>query len=330
VRLSRLAVLAMLKEGLAGFIEDHCLTRGAAIAFYAATALAPVLFIATTIAGAVLGDEAASGAVRAQLRLIMNPESATLVQNAIIHAKYASLSPLAGILGITFVVVTASVVFTEMEDALNVIWKAPRKESYIYQILRGRVLSLVLVVGLGLLLIISMILASAIGSVGRYLEHYTALSDLTVELLNFGLGFSLLSALFAAIYKLLPNKRLYWRDVLVGACGTALMFQGGQAVVTFYLTHLISADMYGAAAGLLLLMLWIYFAAMIFLLGAQFTRAWVRHGGHNTITAPPAGPGTGPATPQSDRPPSPPPGTSAAPASDPAPRHDRAHTAPPG
>ena len=169
--LPRFPVLTMLKEGLEGFIEDHCLTRGAAIAFYAATALAPVLFIATTIAGSVLGPEAASGAVRAQLRLIMNPESATLVQNAIIHTRYADLSPLASLLGITFAVITASVVFTEMEDALNVIWKAPRKESYIYQILRGRVLSLLLVVGLGLLLIISMTLASGIGATGRYLER---------------------------------------------------------------------------------------------------------------------------------------------------------------
>jgi membrane protein len=329
--LPRFPLLTMLKEGLEGFIEDHCLTRGAAIAFYAATALAPVLFIATAIAGIVLGQQAASGAVGAQLRLIMNPESAELVQLAIMRARGADLSLLGSLLGITFVVVTASVVFTEMEDALNVIWKAPRKESYIYQVLRGRVLSLILVVGLGILLIVSMILASAIGSVGKYLERYTTLSDVTVDLLNFGLGFSLLSALFAAIYKLLPNKRLYWRDVLAGACGTALMFQGGQALVTFYLTNLISADMYGAAAGLILLMLWIYFAAMIFLLGAEFTKAWVRHCGRRGIfTAPPAGPGTVPAMPRNDPLPSPPPGTSAAPDADPAPRHDRAHTAPPG
>lgn len=291
------ALLNVLKEGLEGFIEDHCLTRGAAIAFYAATALAPVLFIATAIAGVVLGAQAASGAVGAQLRLIMSPESAQLVQMAILRAGRADLSLLSGIVGITFVVVTASVVFTEMEDALNVIWKAPRKESYIYQILRGRFLSLVLVVTLGCLLIVSMILAGAIGAVGRYLERYTALSDLTVWLLNFGLGFILLSLLFAAIYKLLPNRRLYWRDVLAGACGTALMFQGGQALITYYLTNLISADMYGAAAGLVVMMLWIYFAAMMFLLGAEFTKAWARHCGRFGA-ARPAGPGSKPAPPR--------------------------------
>jgi membrane protein len=318
-------------EGLEGFIEDHCLTRGAAIAFYAITAVAPVLFIATTIAGIALGSQAASGAVRAQLRMIMSPESAALVQSAIIQARGADLSLLGSLLGITFVVITASVVFTEMEDALNVIWKAPRKESYIYQIMRGRVISLVLVIGLGLLLTVSMILAGAIGAVGRYLERYTTLSGLTVEALNFALSFGLLSLLFAAIFKLLPNKRLYWRDVLVGACGTALLFQGGQALIRIYLTNFIAASMYGAAAGLIILMLWIYFASMIFLLGAEFTRAWTRHyGQHAAFISPPAGPGSVPAPPQTCHPPSPPRDTNAAPLSDSAPRHGRAHTAPPG
>jgi membrane protein len=327
----RPTILTVFMEGLEGFIEDHCLTRGAAIAFYAITAVAPVLFIATTIAGIALGPQAASGAVGAQLRMIMKPESAELVQFAIMRARGADLSLLGSLLGITFVVITASVVFTEMEDSLNVIWKAPRKESYIYQILRGRVISLVLVVALGFLLIASMILASAIGSVGRYLERYTPLSGMTVDVMNFALSFGLLSLLFAAIYKLLPNKRLYWRDVLVGACGTALLFQGGQALIRLYLTNFIAASMYGAAAGLIILMLWIYFASMIFLLGAEFTRAWTRHYGRNAASiAPPVGPGAVPAPPQTYPPPSPPRDTSATPHGDPAPIHDRAHTAPPG
>jgi membrane protein len=327
---SRLTILTLLKEGLEGFIEDHCLTRGAAIAFYAATALAPVLFIATTIAGIVLGPQAASAAVGAQLRMIMNPDSAELIQLTIMRTRGADLSLLRSLLGITIVVITASAVFTEMEDALNVIWRAPRKESYIYQILRGRVLSLVLVVALGFLLMLSMTVASAIGAVGRYLERYTSLSELTVGLLNFSLSFTLLSLLFAAIYKLLPNKRLYWRDVLVGACGTALLFQGGQALIRLYLINFISASMYGAAAGLIILMVWIYLAAMIFLLGAEFTKAWTRHYSVRAMTiAPPAGPGSVPAPPRTYRPPAPPRDTSATLHADFAPRHGRAHRAPP-
>ena len=276
---SRPPVWQLVKEGFVAFIADNALTRGAAIAFYAVTAIAPVLFITTTIAGLVLGPNAASGAVRAQLRLIMNPDSANLVQFAIINAGRGHHTVLGSLIGIIAVVVTASGVFTEMEDSLNVIWKAPRKESYLHQLLRGRVLSLVLVVGLGFLLILSMIVASGIGQIGHLLDHYTQLSRLVIGVLDFALSFTLVSLLFAAIYKLLPNTPLYWRDVLAGACGTALLFQGGQALIALYLTNFITANIYGAAAGVIILLIWVYYAAMIFLLGAEFTKVWTLHYG---------------------------------------------------
>jgi membrane protein len=186
---------------------------------------------------------------------------------------------LGSLIGIIALVATASGVFTEMEDALNIIWKAPRKESYLHQLLRGRVLSLVLVVGLGFLLILSMIVASGIGQIGHYLDRYTSLSRLVIGLLDFGLSFTIVSLLFAAIYKLLPNTQLYWRDVLAGACGTALLFQAGQALIAFYLVNFISASIYGAAAGVIVLLVWVYYAAMIFLLGAEFTKVWTQHFG---------------------------------------------------
>ena len=273
----------LVKEGFDGFFADNALTRGAAIAFYAVTAIAPVLFITTTVAGLALGANAASGAVRAQLSQIMTSQSADLVQFAIVNAVRAHHTVLGSLLGITALVVTASGVFTEMEDALNVIWKAPRKESYLHQLLRGRVLSLILVVGLGFLLILSMIVASGIGQVGHFLDRYTSLSRLVIGLLDFALSFVLVSLLFAAIYKLLPNRRLYWRDMVAGACGTALLFQAGQALIAFYLVNFISANIYGAAAGVIILLIWVYYAAMIFLLGAEFTRVWARHYGSSSM-----------------------------------------------
>ena len=280
---SRPPLWQMVKEGFDSFIADNALTRGAAIAFYAVTAIAPVLFITTSIAGLALGANAASGAVRAQLDQIMTPQSANLVQLAIVNAVRAHNTVLGSLLGITALVVTASGVFTEMEDALNVIWKAPRKEPYLHQLLRGRVLSLILVVGLGFLLILSMIVASFIGQVGHFLGHYTPLSRLVIGLLDFALSFALVSLLFAAIYKLLPNRRLYWRDVVAGACSTALLFQAGQALIAFYLVNFISANIYGAAAGVIVLLIWVYYAAMIFLLGAEFTRVWACHYGSSSM-----------------------------------------------
>ena len=136
----------LLKEGCAAFIADNALSRGAAIAFYAVTAIAPVLFSATTVAGLFLGQDAASGAVGYQLRTLMSKQSADMVQSAIIHVRGGHHTLVGSLIGLAALVITASGVFTEMEDALNVIWKAPRKESYLFQVLRGRLMSLGLVV----------------------------------------------------------------------------------------------------------------------------------------------------------------------------------------
>lgn len=280
-----LTAWVLIKEGVAAFLDDHALTRGAAIAFYAVTAIAPVLFIATAIAGLALGQNAASLAVHQQLTRIMSSDSADLVQIAILHVRSAQHTVMGSIIGVIALVVTASGFFTEIEDALNVIWKAPRHESYFYTLLRGRVLSLALVIGLGLLLLAFMLLASAIRLIGHIVDRYTDLSSLTdvsrlaIGAINLGVSFFIVTLLFAAIYKVLPNKRLQWRDVLVGSFGTAVMFELGQTVIGYYLANIITANIYGAAGGIIVLLIWVYYTAQIFLLGAEFTKVWAEHYG---------------------------------------------------
>ena len=269
----------MFKEGIEAFIDDHALTRGAAIAFYAVTAIAPVLFIATAIAALGLGQDAASGAIHYQLRRIMSAESADIVQLAILHVRGSEHTLAGSIIGITTLVVVASGFFTEIEDALNVIWKAPRKESYFYQILRGRVMSLTLVIGLGFLLLLSMLVATAVRMLGRVLERVSEFSDLMVGILNMGISLTIVTLLFAGLYKFLPNRRLEWRDVMVASLGTAIAFEAGQTVIGYYLANLISANIYGAAGGIIVLLIWVYYSAQIFLLGAEFTKVWARHYG---------------------------------------------------
>ncbi len=269
----------MFKEGIEAFIDDHALTRGAAIAFYAVTAIAPVLFIATAIAALGLGQDAASGAIHYQLRRIMSAESADIVQLAILHVRGSEHTLAGSIIGITTLVVVASGFFTEIEDALNVIWKAPRKESYFYQILRGRVMSLTLVIGLGFLLLLSMLVATAVRMLGRVLERVSEFSDLMVAILNMGISLTIVTLLFAGLYKFLPNRRLEWRDVMVASLGTAIAFEAGQTVIGYYLANLISANIYGAAGGIIVLLIWVYYSAQIFLLGAEFTKVWARHYG---------------------------------------------------
>ena len=274
----------VVKEGFTAFIDDNALSRGAAIAFYAVTAIAPVLFIATTIAGVFLGPAAASGAVRYQLTQVMSPASADMVQFAIIHVRRTHHTVAGSLVGLLVLIFTASGVFTEIQDALNVIWSAPRKESYFYQVVRGRVLSLALVVILGILLMVSMIFAGGVGVLSHALDRYTSLSYFVISLINLGLSFGLLSLLFAALYKILPNIRLRWRDVIVGAMGTAVLFEVGQVLIAIYLSRIIYANVYGAAAGVIVLLVWVYYAAQIFLLGAEFTKVWARHYGSQQDT----------------------------------------------
>jgi len=279
VRRRRFNAWTLFKEGVQAFIDDNALSRGAAIAFYAVTAIAPVLFIATAIAALGLGQDAASGAVHYQLTRIMSSDSADLVQLAILHLRGGAHTLAGSLIGVVALVVTASGFFTEIEDALNIIWKAPRHESYFYQLLRGRVMSMILVIGLGVLLLASMVIATGIHVLATLLTRYTNVSDPVIGAVNIGLSFIIVSLLFAAIYKLLPNTKLLWRDVLVASCGTAIAFEAGQSLIGYYLANLISASIYGAAGGIIVLLIWVYYSAQIFLLGAEFTKVWARHYG---------------------------------------------------
>jgi len=275
----RISLWVLFKEGMQAFVDDHALTGGAAIAFYAVTAIAPVLFIATAIAALVLGQDAASGAIYYQLRRIMSAESADLVQLAILHVRGSEHTLAGSLIGITTLVVVASGFFTEIEDALNVIWKAPRKESYFYQILRGRVMSLALVIMLGFLLLLSMLVATGVRMLGRILERVSEISELVIGILNIGISMTIVTLLFAALYKVLPNRKLEWRDVMVGSVGTAILFEAGQTLIGYYLANFITANIYGAAGGIIVLLIWVYYSAQVFLLGAEFTKVWARHYG---------------------------------------------------
>jgi membrane protein len=268
----------LLKEGLQSFVDDNALTRGAAIAFYAVLAIAPVLFIASAVASLVLGQAATSRALHHDLTRYMSADSADVVQLAILRVRHGTHTLAGSLIGLATLVLTASGFFAEVEDALNVIWRAPRHESYFYQLLRGRVMSLILVIGLGFLLLFSILVATAIRLLGQILSRYSDVS-LLIGIANLCLSYLVVSVLFAAIYKLLPNTRLLWRDVLVASLGTALLFEAGQTLIGYYLANFITANIYGAAGGVIVLLIWVYYSAQIFLLGAEFTKVWASHYG---------------------------------------------------
>jgi len=226
-------IWSLLKESVNSFLEDETLTRGAAIAFYTVTSIGPVLFIVVAIAGLAFGEEAASGAMSAQLGGLMGQQSAELLQTAIQNASGKLSGSLATLVGIAALIVTASGVFTEMQQTLNVIWKAKPLGGTLSILLRSRAISLGLVAALGFLLLVSLVISAILTALSN--SHYSNAmlpgGHIVLQVLNFLTSFALITILFAAIYKVLPDKRIEWRDVLVGAIATSLLFTIGKFLI---------------------------------------------------------------------------------------------------
>jgi membrane protein len=273
---------ALLKESVDGFMEDEALTRGAAIAFYTVTSIGPVLFIVVAIAGLVFGEDAASGAVSAQLGGLMGRQSAELLQTAIQNASGKLSGTLATLVGIVALVVTASGVFTEMQQTLNVIWRAAPRRSTVSALIRARATSLGLVAALGFLLLVSLVISAILTGLSGYINVVLPAGHLILETLNFLASLALITVLFAAIYKVVPDRRIEWRDVIVGAVATALLFTIGKFLIGLYLGSSTVASSYGAAGGLIIALLWVYYSAQIFLFGAEFTKVYAHHHGSRT------------------------------------------------
>jgi membrane protein len=269
----------MLREGFEAFIDDEAFTRGAAIAFYAVTALAPILFITVATAGLVFGEDAARGAVAYQLHRLMSEQSAEILQIAVRHASSFSNNILANLFGVAMLLFTASGVFGEVEAALNHIWGTDAHRPLLTRLLHGRVASLALVLSLGFLFLLSMVVTAGIAALHNIIDRHVFLGHVLFTTLNFAVSFAFISFLFAAIYKVLPEKDLQWRDVIFGAMLTSFLFEVGQLLLGVYLGSSAVASPYGAAGGLIVLLLWVYYSAQVFLLGAEFTKVYARHYG---------------------------------------------------
>src|SRR5579863_5729899 len=269
----------LLRDSTQAFIADDALSRGASISFYTITSIGPVLFIVVAIAGLVFGEDAARGAIASQLSELMGRASADLVQTALESASGKSSGILASIVGAITLLITASGVFGEMQSALNAIWKAQPKGTTVSRLMRARAASLGLVAALGFLLLVSLVISAVLSGLSSYINAVLPFGALILQILNFVISFALISVLFAAIYKVLPDVKLHWADVVVGAVVTALLFNVGKFLIGLYLSHSALASSYGAAGALIIIMLWIYYSAQIFLLGAEFTKIYASRRG---------------------------------------------------
>jgi membrane protein len=269
----------MLRDTVSAFIEDQALSRGAAIAFFTVTSIAPILLIVIAIAGLAFGQEAAQNAILGQLSGLMGQQTAEVLQTAIANASSRSSGILGTAIGMVTLLVTASGVFGEMQSALNAIWKVEPKGTTVSRLIRARAASLGLVAALGFLLLVSLVVSAGLTAFSNYLNAVLPFGKVILSVLNGVISVALISVMFAAIYKVLPDRPIEWRDVIVGAGATAILFTIGKALIGWYIGSSAVASSFGAAGALIILLLWIYYSVQIFLIGAEFTKIYANRKG---------------------------------------------------
>jgi len=271
------SLVAMSKQTFAAWIDDYAPSMGAALAYYTLFSMAPLLLIAVSIAGLAFGPDAARGEIFAQLNGLIGDEGAAAAQTLLQSLNRPAQGIAGTVIGAATLVVGAASVFGELQNSLDRIWRVPpRRGSSLWTLIRARLVSFGMVLGIGFLLVVSLIASAAIAAFGKRYAHAFGGWALIAEALNFAISFAVVTALFAMIYKILPRVRIGWRDVWIGAAVTALLFTIGKSLIGVYLGRSGVASGFGAAGSLIVVILWTYYSAQIFLLGAEFTHVYAR------------------------------------------------------
>jgi membrane protein len=261
--------------------DDYAPSMGAAISYYTVFSLAPLLVIVIAIAGAVFGREAVEGQIVAQLGGLIGTEGAALVQSLVAASSDRGKGLVAGAISIGVLVVGATTVFAELQSALDRIWHVPeaQKPSGIFGTLRARLLSFGIILGIVFLLMVSLLVSAAVAAFGAFTTKLMPGAEALLYALNSGVSLGIFTLLFAMIYKLMPSRKIAWRDVWVGAFTTALLFEVGKFLIGLYLGKSSMTETFAAAGSLVILLAWVYYAAQIFLLGAEFTKVYAQEHG---------------------------------------------------
>ena len=263
----------ILRSAVQGYIANSALSRGAAMSFYAVTSMTPVLLIVVAVAGIAFGRDLVRDGLVQEIVGILGQQSGELVKSMLAKSSDPHTGMLATIFGIVMLLVTASGVFGEMQSALNATWKTKAPDEPFFSMIRGRATSLGLVGALGFLMMVSLAASTGLSALAEYLGSKNGLAPLILSTINTLVSIALFTALFAAIYKVLPDTPIAWRDVRTGAFLTALMFTAGKSMIGWYLGTTATSSGNGAAGALIVILLWTYYSAQIFLFGSEVTKA---------------------------------------------------------
>jgi membrane protein len=271
---------SLTKESASQWSDDYAPSMGAALAYYTIFSIAPLLVIAIAVAGFFFGADAARGEIFGQLSGLIGERGASTIEAAVASASQTGHGTFAAIAGIVTLLLGATTVFGELQSDLDRIWDTPKPEhAGLWGMLRGRLLSFGMVLGIGFLLLVSLVLSAALSAIGHFWSGALPGWEVLLQIVNFVVGFVVVSGLFAMIYKFLPRCDIGWRDVWIGAAVTSLLFSIGKLLIGLYLGKSSVASSFGAAGSLVIVLLWVYYSAQIFLLGAEFTKTYsYRHG----------------------------------------------------
>jgi membrane protein len=273
--------------------EDKVPRLGAALAFYSLLSLAPLTLIAVAVAGFVFGEAAAQGHVVSQMRGLVGQQGAEAVQEMLAHAHRPGAGVVATLIGVATLLIGAGGVFGALQDALNTIWEVqPKPGRGWLGIIKDRFLSFAMVLGTGFLLLVSLLLSAALAAVFHGIESLAPGAGILLRVANTVLSFALISVLFALIFKVLPDVEISWRDVWVGAVLTTILFLIGKGLIGLYLGRSSYGSAYGAAGSLVVLVVWVYYSALILFFGAEFTQVYANHYGSRIKPSPGAEPVT--------------------------------------
>ena len=288
MKLSIHEVADLIVQSVNSWIDDRASTMGAALAYYTAFSLSPLLLVIIAVAGLMVDQGITQQAILRQFEGLLGADGARFVQTLLQSAQHKDSGILSIVISAITLFVGATTVFAELESNLNKIWKIDRKPvSGILHFVRTRILSFGLVLAVGFLLMVSLTLSTAINAMGTLFGNWYQQTAYVLDGLNFALLFASMTILFALIYKLLPATKIALSDVWVGSVITALLFSAGKYLIGLYLGRSAISSSFGAAGTFIVLMVWIYYSAQIFLLGAEFTYCYARKFGSLRKTSTP-------------------------------------------
>ena len=251
---------------------------GAALSYYSVFSLAPLLLIVISIAGLVFGQEAVRGEVFAQLQGLLGTEASRAVEALLVSVSKPAEGVASTVIGLALLLIGATSVFGELQDALDRIWRAPERDRTggLWGLVRARLLSFGMILGMAFLLMVSLVFSAVLAALGKWWSGAFGEWAAMAQFFNLGVGFLMTTGVFAMIYKIMPRVRVTWCNVWLGAIVTALLFTGGRYLIGLYIGRSNLASAFGAAGSLIVIFVWVYYSAQIFLLGAEFTWIYAR------------------------------------------------------